>query len=104
MRIKGLPVDQVGGFERLAALNELMAICQMHREPITAAIAQAARRLNVSAKSPAARDLRWPRIEQRKRTLAKAVRDARLAVVLNEHYEAGGEIVFKHGTGNGRTL
>jgi bifunctional non-homologous end joining protein LigD len=42
-------------------------------------------------------DLRRSSIEYRKRKLAKLVtRSAHLGIVLNEHYEGDGEIVFKH--------
>jgi bifunctional non-homologous end joining protein LigD len=41
-------------------------------------------------------DLRRSSIEYRKRKLAKLVRRPELGVVLNEHYEGDGEIVFKH--------
>lgn len=42
------------------------------------------------------RDLRRLPIEQRKQTLAKAVRGPHPGIVLNEHYEGDGESVFKH--------
>jgi bifunctional non-homologous end joining protein LigD len=42
------------------------------------------------------RDLRRAPIEQRKQTLAKAVRGPHPGIVLNEHYEGDGDIVFKH--------
>jgi ATP-dependent DNA ligase len=38
---------------------------------------------------------RWP-IEDRKRKLAKLVRNPHPGIVLNEHYEGDGEIVFQH--------
>jgi bifunctional non-homologous end joining protein LigD len=38
---------------------------------------------------------RWP-IEARKRKLAKLVRGPRPGIVVNEHYEGDGEIVFQH--------
>jgi bifunctional non-homologous end joining protein LigD len=41
-------------------------------------------------------DLRRSSIEYRKRKLAKLVRSAELGIVLNEHYEGDGEIIFKH--------
>ncbi len=42
-------------------------------------------------------DLRRSSIEYRKHKLAKLVaRGAHLGIVLNEHYEGDGEIVFKH--------
>jgi bifunctional non-homologous end joining protein LigD len=42
-------------------------------------------------------DLRRSSIEYRKRKLVKLVtRSAHLGIVLNEHYEGDGEIVFKH--------
>jgi bifunctional non-homologous end joining protein LigD len=42
-------------------------------------------------------DLRRSSIEYRKRKLAKLVtRSAHLGIVLNEHYEGGREIIFKH--------
>ena len=42
-------------------------------------------------------DLRRSSIEYRKRKLAKLVtRSAQLGIVINEHYEGDGEIVFKH--------
>jgi bifunctional non-homologous end joining protein LigD len=41
-------------------------------------------------------DLRRSSIEYRKRKLAKLVRGPHLGIVLNEHYEGDGEIVFKH--------
>jgi bifunctional non-homologous end joining protein LigD len=42
-------------------------------------------------------DLRRSSIEYRKRKLAKLVtRSAHLGIVVNEHYEGDGEIVFKH--------
>ncbi len=37
-----------------------------------------------------------PRLSVRKRKLAKLVRGPDLGIVLNEHYEGDGEIVFKH--------
>jgi bifunctional non-homologous end joining protein LigD len=41
-------------------------------------------------------DLRRTPIEQRKSTLAKLVRAPRPGIVLNEHYEGYGEIIFQH--------
>jgi bifunctional non-homologous end joining protein LigD len=41
-------------------------------------------------------DLRRSSIEYRKRKLAKLVRKPELGIVLNEHYEGDGEIIFKH--------
>jgi len=41
-------------------------------------------------------DLRRSSIEYHKRKLAKLVRGPHLGIVLNEHYEGDGEIVFKH--------
>ncbi len=41
-------------------------------------------------------DLRRSSIEYRKRKLAKLVRGPHLGIVLNEHYEGDGEIIFKH--------
>jgi bifunctional non-homologous end joining protein LigD len=41
-------------------------------------------------------DLRRSSIGYRKRKLAKLVRRSELGVVLNEHYEGDGEIIFKH--------
>ena len=41
-------------------------------------------------------DLRRSPIEYRKHKLAKVVRSPRLGIVLNEHYEGDGEIIFKH--------
>ncbi len=41
-------------------------------------------------------DLRRSSIEYRKRKLAKLVRRSQLGIVLNEHYEGDGEIIFKH--------
>ena len=41
-------------------------------------------------------DLRRSSIEYRKRKLAKLVRGPHLGIVLNEHYEGDGEVVFKH--------
>ena len=41
-------------------------------------------------------DLRRSSIEYRKRKLAKLVRRRQLGIVLNEHYEGDGEIIFKH--------
>jgi bifunctional non-homologous end joining protein LigD len=41
-------------------------------------------------------DLRRSSIEYRKRKLAKLVRRPELGIVLNEHYEGDGEIIFKH--------
>jgi bifunctional non-homologous end joining protein LigD len=41
-------------------------------------------------------DLRREPIEQRKRKLAKLVRGPHPGIVLNEHYEGDGEIIFKH--------
>jgi len=41
-------------------------------------------------------DLRHLSIEYRKRKLAKLVRRPDLGIVLNEHYEGDGEIIFKH--------
>ena len=40
-------------------------------------------------------DLRRSSIEYRKRKLAKLVRRPQLGIVLNEHYEGDGEIIFK---------
>ena len=42
------------------------------------------------------RDLRQEPVEHRKRLLAKLVRGPHPGVVLNEHYEGDGEIVFKY--------
>jgi bifunctional non-homologous end joining protein LigD len=39
--------------------------------------------------------LRRERIEERKRLLAKLLRGSRLSIVLNEHYEEDGAIVFR---------
>ena len=41
-------------------------------------------------------DFRRSSIEYRKRKLAKLVRRPELGIVLNEHYEGDGEIIFKH--------
>ena len=41
-------------------------------------------------------DLRRAPIEHRKQKLARLVRGRRLGIVLNEHYEGDGEIVFAH--------
>jgi bifunctional non-homologous end joining protein LigD len=45
-------------------------------------------------------DVGYPRrrssIEYRKRKLAKLVHRPQLSIVLNEHYEGDGEIIFKH--------
>jgi bifunctional non-homologous end joining protein LigD len=41
-------------------------------------------------------DLGRSSIEYRKRKLAKLVRRPQLGIVLNEHYEGDGEIIFKH--------
>ena len=41
-------------------------------------------------------DLRRSSIEYRKRKLAKLVRRPQLGIVINEHYEGDGEIIFKH--------
>jgi len=41
-------------------------------------------------------DLRRAPIEHRKRTLAKLIRSPRPGIMLNEHYEGDGDIVFKH--------
>lgn len=41
-------------------------------------------------------DLRRKPIEQRKRKLAKLVRGPHPGIVLNEHYDGDGEVVFKH--------
>jgi ATP-dependent DNA ligase len=41
-------------------------------------------------------DLRRTPIEDRKRRLAKLVRTPHPGIVLNEHYEGDGEIVFQH--------
>jgi bifunctional non-homologous end joining protein LigD len=41
-------------------------------------------------------DLRRSWIEYRKRKLAKLVRRPEFGIVLNEHYEGDGEIIFKH--------
>jgi bifunctional non-homologous end joining protein LigD len=41
-------------------------------------------------------DLRPRPIEQRKNTLAKLVRAPRPGIMLNEHYEGHGEIIFQH--------
>jgi bifunctional non-homologous end joining protein LigD len=43
-----------------------------------------------------ARILRRSSIEYRKQKLAKLVVRPQLGIVLNEHYEGDGEIVFKH--------
>jgi bifunctional non-homologous end joining protein LigD len=40
-------------------------------------------------------DLRRRPIEERKRLLAKLLRGSRLSIVLNEHYEEDGAIVFR---------
>jgi bifunctional non-homologous end joining protein LigD len=40
--------------------------------------------------------IRRSSIEYRKRKLAKLVRGPHLGIVLNEHYEGDGEIIFKH--------
>jgi bifunctional non-homologous end joining protein LigD len=42
------------------------------------------------------RDLRCAPIEQRKQTLAKAVRGPRPGIFFNEHFDGDGEIVFEH--------
>ncbi len=42
------------------------------------------------------RDLRRLPIEQRKQTLGKAIRGPNLGIVLNEHYDGDGQIVFRH--------
>ncbi len=42
------------------------------------------------------RDLRRLPIEQRKAKLARLVRGPHPGIILNEHYEGDGEIVFKH--------
>ena len=42
------------------------------------------------------KDLRRFPIESRKRMLSKLVRGLRPGIVLNEHYEGDGEIVFQH--------
>jgi ATP-dependent DNA ligase len=41
-------------------------------------------------------DLRRSSIEYRKRKLAKLVRRPQLGIVLNEHYERDGDIIFQH--------
>src|SRR6516165_4801024 len=41
-------------------------------------------------------DLRRTSIEYRKRKLAKLVRRRQLGIVLNEHYEGDGDIIFQH--------
>jgi bifunctional non-homologous end joining protein LigD len=41
-------------------------------------------------------DLRRSSIEYRKRKLAKLVRGPHLGIVLNEHYDGDGDIIFKH--------
>ena len=41
-------------------------------------------------------DLRRSSIEYRKRKLARLVHRPQLGIVLNEHYEGDGEIIFKH--------
>jgi len=41
-------------------------------------------------------DLRQSSVEYSKRKLAKLVRRPDLGIVLNEHYEGDGEIIFKH--------
>src|SRR5262249_766798 len=41
-------------------------------------------------------DLRRSSIEYPKRKLAKLVRRPELGIVLNEHYEGDGEIIFRH--------
>jgi bifunctional non-homologous end joining protein LigD len=41
-------------------------------------------------------DVRRSPIEYRKRMLAKLVRERHPGIVVNEHYEADGEIVFQH--------
>ncbi len=41
-------------------------------------------------------DLRRSAIEYRKQKLTKLVRNPRLGIVLNEHYEGDGEVVFQH--------
>jgi bifunctional non-homologous end joining protein LigD len=41
-------------------------------------------------------DLSREPIEHRKRTLAKLVRAPRPGIVVNEHYEGYGEIIFEH--------
>src|SRR6516164_6726993 len=41
-------------------------------------------------------DLRRSSIEYRKRKLAKLVRSPHLGIVLNEHYEGDGNIIFQH--------
>ena len=41
-------------------------------------------------------DLRRSSIEYRKRKLTKLVRKPQLGIVLNEHYEGDGDIIFKH--------
>ena len=41
-------------------------------------------------------DLRRSPIEHRKRKLARLVRGSHPGIVLNEHYEGDGEIVFQH--------
>ena len=41
-------------------------------------------------------DLRRSSIEHRKRKLARLVRGSHPGIVLNEHYEGDGEIVFQH--------
>jgi bifunctional non-homologous end joining protein LigD len=42
------------------------------------------------------KDLRRSPIEYRKRMLAKLVRDPHPGIVINEHFEADGDIVFQH--------
>jgi bifunctional non-homologous end joining protein LigD len=41
------------------------------------------------------RDLRWEPIEKRKELLARLLRGSNLSIVLNEHYEEEGGIVFR---------
>jgi bifunctional non-homologous end joining protein LigD len=41
-------------------------------------------------------DLRRRPLEERKAKLAKLIRTPRPGIVLNEHYEGDGEIVFQH--------
>ena len=41
-------------------------------------------------------DLRRSSIKYRKRKLGKLLRAPHLGIVLNEHYEGNGEIIFKH--------
>jgi bifunctional non-homologous end joining protein LigD len=41
-------------------------------------------------------DMRPAPIEERKSTLAKLLRDAHSSIVLNEHFDDDGSIIFKH--------